>query len=560
MPVPHAPETTQHDKKPKDDTMNHKPHDRHESVPPASSSLQRLVHPAPRSPQLTAASAIAPAAQPSRELWLAIHLPQLPLDGATRGHAERRACVLVEGNGARQRVVLVNGEAARLGVRAGMALGAAHALGEVIALPRVPAAEEQALAQLCAWAYQFTPLVSPLAPDGLLLEVRGSLALFGGLHGLLAALRKGLRELGMRAFAFAAAPTPLAATWLARGRQPAAVDSLAALPGALAVLPLDTLRLPLKQLQDFYGIGVHTIGECLRLPREGLARRFAPGLLQDLDRALGREPDPRPAFTPPPSFAQRLDLLWEIHHAQALTTGMERLLHELGGVLRARGAMLRQFTWTLHHRDGTAAPHRIALVAPSRDVAHLARLTRETFARRRLPAPVRGIELTASDFEQQTAPVLDDLFQRGTRPAGGDERWPQFVERLQARLGPEALKGMAEVADHRPERAMRTAPIGTSLGTPLSGPATTDSPVRRRRPRPLWLTREPLPLPEQNGRPALGGALTLGPERERVQGGWWEGADLARDYFVASDPKGTRWWVFRELDGRRGWYLHGVFD
>ncbi|MGE3774247.1 MAG: DNA polymerase Y family protein, partial [Gammaproteobacteria bacterium] len=61
-------------------------------------------------------------------------------------------------------------------------------------------------------------------------------------------------------------------------------------------------------------------------------------------------------------------------------------------------------------------------------------------------------------------------------------------------------------------------------------------------------------------RPTLGGALTLGPERERVQGGWWEGADLARDYFVARDPQGTRWWVFRELDGRRGWYLHGVFE
>ena len=533
----------------------YKPYDRPDSHAAHALSLQRLVHSAPRGPQLSALSEPTLAAQPSAELWLAIHLPQLPLDIATSGHAERKPCVLVEGHGARQRLVLVNSEAARLGVRPGMALGAAHALGEVIALQRAPVAEEQALGRLCAWAYQFTPLVSPLAPDGLLLEVRGSLALFGGLHGLMSALRRGLRELGMHAFAFAAAPTPLAAIWLARGRQPAAIDTLAALPAALAVLPLDTLRLPMKQLQDFYGIGVHTIGECLRLPRDGLARRFAPALLQDLDRALGREPDPRPAFTPPERYAQRLDLLWEIHHAQALTAGMERLLHELGGVLRARGAVLRQLIWTLHHRDGTAVPHRIALVAPSRDVVHLARLTREYFTRRRLASPVRGIELTATDFELQSTPDIDDLFQRSTRAAGADERWPQFVERLQARLGGEALKHVVAVPDHRPERAMQTAPIGMPLPT-AAAPCSTG----RRRPRPLWLTREPLPLPEQNGRPALGGALTLGPERERVQGGWWEGADLARDYFIASDPRGTRWWVFRELDGRRGWYLHGVFE
>lgn len=533
-----------------------KPDDRSSPVFPPLQSLQRRVHPVPRTSALAVPAGALPAAAPSAVLWLAIHLPQLALDIATSAHAERRACVLSEGEGTRQRIALVNREAARLGIRPGMALGAAHALGEVQVLPRTPAAEEAALARLCAWAAQFTPVISAVAPDALLLEVRGSLALFGGLHGLLSRLRRGLRELGMQGFAFAAAPTPLAATWLARGRQTAAIDALAALPAALAPLPLDVLRLPLKQLQDFYAIGVYTVGECLRLPRDGLARRFAPELLQALDRALGREPDPRPTFTPPARYMERIELLWEVRQIQALTIGMERLLHELGGVLRARGAVLRGFTWTLHHRDGEALAHRIALVAPSRDAAHLAKLTREYFARRRLPSPVRAIELSADDFETEHAPAIDDLFRRGSVAQGAEERWPQFLERLQARLGPEALKQIVALADPRPERAMQALPIGT----PLPGSVAADSPVRRRRPRPLWLTREPLPLPERNGRPTLGGALTLGLERERVQGGWWEGADLARDYFIARDPQGTRWWVFRELDGRRGWYLHGVFE
>jgi len=523
-------------------------------------SLQRLVHPAPRAPQLTGLQETKSAPQPAPELWLAIHLSQLPLDIATRGHAERRACVLVEGGGTRQRILLANSEAVRLGIRPGMPLGAAHALGDVTPLPRMPDAEDRALAQLCAWAYQFTPVVNAVPPDGLLLEVRGSLHLFGGLHGLLSALRRGLRELGMRAFAFSTAPTPLAATWLARGRQAATVDTLAALPAALSALPLEALRLPSRQLQDFSGIGVHTVGDCLRLPRDGLARRFTPGLLRDLDRALGREADPRPACTPPARFASRLDLPWEIHHAQALATGMERLLHELGGVLRARSALIRTLDWTLHHRDGNAVRHRISLVAPSRDVAHLARLTREYFARQRLSSPVRGIELLAEDFEVRTTVETGDLFFCGRRADGADERWPQFVERLQARLGPEALKELAAVPDHRPERAMRLAQFRPSPRRSETKVAEQDDAHRRRRPRPLWLTRSPLPLPEQNGRPALGGVLTLGPERERVQGGWWEGADLERDYFIARDENGTRWWIFRELNGRPGWFLHGVFE
>lgn len=521
-------------------------------------SPRRRASVAPAGPRL--ATVRSPAADlPSPELWLAVHLPQLPLDGATRGHAGQRACVLVDGAGTRQRILLANSEAARLGIRPGMPLGAAHALGEVTALVRDPAAETRVLEQLCGWASQFTPLLQPVAPDGLLLEVRGSLHLFGGLDGLRTALRRGLRELGMRAFSLASAPTPLAATWLARARQGAAIDGFAALPAALSALPLDVLRLPLRQLQDFSGIGVHTVGDCLRLPRDGLARRFAPGLLLELDRALGRERDPRPAFALPERFASRIDLPWEIHHAQALATGMERLLHELAGVLRARCATLRSLRWVLHHRDGTVHEHRIALVAPSGDTTHLARLGREYFARQRLPAPVRAIGLAVDAFETRVQDGTGDLFLCGRRADEPAEHWPQFVERLQARLGPQALKALTALSDARPERAMRLARFGLAAAPGEPAEARADA-GRRSRPRPLWLTRKPLPLPVRDGRPTLGDVLTLEPERERVQAGWWEGGDQARDYFVARDARGTRWWIFRELGGRRGWFLHGVFE
>jgi protein ImuB len=48
--------------------------------------------------------------------------------------------------------------------------------------------------------------------------------------------------------------------------------------------------------------------------------------------------------------------------------------------------------------------------------------------------------------------------------------------------------------------------------------------------------------------------------RERIESGWWDGAEIRRDYFIARDAQGTRLWIFRELDGARRWFLHGVFE
>ena len=60
-------------------------------------------------------------------------------------------------------------------------------------------------------------------------------------------------------------------------------------------------------------------------------------------------------------------------------------------------------------------------------------------------------------------------------------------------------------------------------------------------------------------RPDYGGRLEMEHLPERIETGWWDGFDVARDYFVARNPAGERLWVFR--DRRSGnWYLHGFFD
>ncbi|MCZ8131390.1 MAG: hypothetical protein O9284_08795 [Steroidobacteraceae bacterium] len=165
------------------------------------------------------AAAPAPARVPTptatpRHAWLALRLPALALEVVAAGLATPVA--VLDGAGSRRLVVACNAEAARRGVRPGLAPPAARALvPDLETRERDPAAEERRLQSLARWAVGFTPSVSPEPPDTLLLEVRGSLRLFGGAAALVQRATHELRALG-HAVVPALAPTPRAALWLSR--------------------------------------------------------------------------------------------------------------------------------------------------------------------------------------------------------------------------------------------------------------------------------------------------------------------------------------------------------
>ena len=79
----------------------------------------------------------------------------------------------------------------------------------------------------------------------------------------------------------------------------------------------------------------------------------------------------------------------------------------------------------------------------------------------------------------------------------------------------------------------------------------------------MWLLPDPRQLPlmvDDSGHPLwqqLRLQLLAGPER--LETGWWDGADICRDYYVAADGQGARLWIFRERDAGRRWFLHGYF-
>jgi protein ImuB len=470
-------------------------------------------------------------------MWIAIRLPRLPLEIFLRGSSTPEPFALEE----RHRVFACDGKARSRGVRSGMAVSAALAIVPGLRLAqRDPAAETEALLGVAGWAAQFTPGVAIEFPEAVLLDAASSLKLFGGLALLLGRLRRELEGMGWSA-QLAGAPTPRAAFWLALAGSGRFVDSAAELGPTLAPLPVAVLRCDGETLEALAAIGVRTIGELLALPRGGVARRFGQKLLDEIDRALGRLPDPRNFFVPPARFRAAIELAAEVVQAEALLFAAKRLIVQLAGFLAARSDGTQRIVFRLKHREG-ATEVAIGLVAPSRDAGHFTLLAREQFSGLALAQAVREIALEVDDMAPLAGRNFGLLLEPG-KPAGD---WERLLERLRARLGAEAVSGVAVQPEHRPERASAVADPGMKPLRPEFGE------------RPMWLLESPRSLAEIDARPHHEGPLELLAGPERIESGWWDGGDVARDYFIARMRNQALVWIYRERGGG-GWYLHGLF-
>lgn len=480
-------------------------------------------------------------------LWLAIHFPSLALESFACDESGQPLAV-TELFGAHQRILMCDRSAAQLGVAAGMRPGAARALAPGLRLiPRNERRETAALEAVAGWCGSFTSQVSLDPPCGIVLELAGSLRLFGGVGSLLASIGHGLKAL-QYSTQLCLAPTPAAAMLLAREGRESVVPDRQRLRQVLARVSLHWLPLQSGEREALHGMGLQWLGELMRLPQAGIERRLGPEFIIYLQRLLGESPDPRPQFQPPEHFRRRLELPSEVGSAPALLFAARRLILELAGFLVARQAGTQHLHWILLHSDGRQSRIQLSMRMPERDPGRLQLLLGERLERVKLPAPVRELTLLVEALEPlpgRPLPLFDEPAERGLTSL--------LLERLQARLGRDCLSGIELVADHRPEYAWRRSLPGEVGEQGGENPRITG--LRR----PLWLLRQPEMLSVKDGRPCWQGPLQLEPERERIESGWWDGEDVSRDYFIATAAGGERLWIYRELHGAQRWFVHGFF-
>ncbi len=511
-------------------------------------------------------------------LWLSVHLPHLALDAACEPVADSVASkaaspprVVSERCGGAVRVRDADAAARSRGVVAGMELAAAFVLAPGLrVLEHAPALEVAALERLANWALQFTSRVA-LARRGLLLEIGGSLRLLGGLQTLLRRVRRGLAALRYH-HVLGVAPTPRAAQWLARHQAMPACppddvlaeaapwhggtsccQQLAELPARLAPLPLAVMELTEPQAEALAAMGITCLEALMALPAANLGRRFGPALVRELEQARGRLPDPRPVFRPPMHFEARLALPADITQQEALRFPLRRLLLELEGFLRGRDRVVQRLQLRLAGRRAEPVQTvTLALLTPLQDADALLALLQPRLERLRLEAPIAGLMLRARELLPATPRPATLL---AAPAAAQDSSLLALLERLRARLGDDAVTGLTRQADHRPEHAWCWQEPAISPAAVTEATSAWPPPA----PRPLWLLADPWPLDtDATGGPRHAGAPLRLFGGERLEGGWWDGRDCRRDYYLAVTAAGERLWVYRELRGG-AWFCHGLF-
>ena len=490
---------------------------------------------------------IVPQSFPHTPLWLALHLPLLPLEA--NAPLPSPSAIVEQG-----RILLADAVARQAGVESGSGMAAARMLAPAITLMlRNLSREEAAMNALACWAGCLTPRIS-VTPDSLLLEVGSCLRLFGGVEKLVDVVQAGVQAQGF-SVELAAAPTPLGAQWLAQRATAARCPDMPSLRQHLEALPIDVL--PVKSAASLASFGVRTLADLRRLPGTALSRRIGRETMQLLARAFGELPDPRADFVFPERFSMSLPLPAAVENAGALLFAARRLTSALAGWLAVRQGGVRELVLHLLHRQGDT-PLALRFSAPTSDEARFERVLRERLGRLSLTAPVESLCLQAShvtDLPGRSLALFDD---------GGNaqEAVGALLERLEARLGGQQVYRLGVQDDHRPECATRRIALFEK--------AAPDEPSVF--PRPLWLLDKPEALAEVDGRPYRQGVLTLLAGPERIESGWWDGGetgnkasseftgDIRRDYFIAISANACWLWIYRECRAPGGWFLQGYFS
>ncbi|MFT5100861.1 MAG: protein ImuB [Planctomycetaceae bacterium] len=493
-------------------------------------------------------------------VWLCLHFHKLALDIACRDEQNLDQPLVVT---EKQRVYQCNAAATRLGIKPGHSMDTAFTLSErVTTTERNLDREITTLKHLAQWAYQFTPNVAIKGPQCLILEVAGSLALFGGLGAIGGSILASLEEQGYWAN-MASSSTPQAAILLAIANLSsisidATLDATLDATSDIGLAPVHYLQVPNKVVAGLQQMGIHNLKQLLALPISGLTRRFDTYFIDYLQRLTGDKPDPQSFISPTANFYHDVTFLHDVTNMESLTFPINRLLAELSDFLSGRQLWMSHMTWHLSHRSHGRQSFSVYLAAPANDSKMFLTLTQLKLDQISSVKEIDNVALSVKRFfpaGQESA----DLFAKGFQNGGqaqqtSSDQQNQLLNMLTARLGPGKCFGLSEANDHRPEKAWKKIRLHEK--------DYWVSPQQKDLPRPSFLLPTPKALNVVDNIPCLAGKLELVKGPERIDFGWWDqpiDKPLARDYYVARQRDGGLLWVFKHLDAGR-WYLHGIFS
>ena len=467
------------------------------------------------------------------QLWTSLYLPNLQLESISPNQATPIA--ITERVKNRQQIISCTSSAADSGITRSMTLNSAYALCPSLTVIEYDEVHQTTLLrQLGEWAMQFSSVVSLHPPDHLLIEIAGSKKLFEGFEILTNLIEQELGKLGYSA-QIGIAPTPLAANLLAQANNRIGIIRLERLNNGLKNLAVELLDLELSTIEGLRRSGIYTIGDLLAISPASLTRRFGPACVKYLDYLLGKHPYPVEPIRGSEIFERSLDLPVEVPDTNALQFATQRMTGELSAFLISRDCGVNGYSFTLRHERHQDTVIQLRFLQATSQPGHLHQVLTERLSQIELPGLVCGLYMFADTFNPVERDA-SDFFHKSQRQ---QKSLGEIIDKLGSRLGTESLYTPSTVEDHRPEKAWKKSfPDGLEDYDP-HWPN-----------RPLWILDKPKPAKT---------SLTRISRIERIETGWWEDTDVRRDYFIADDNNGVRYWVFQERDGTETLYIHGLF-
>ena len=475
-------------------------------------------------------------------LWFGLHLPFLALEVFEQREIKEQGLPAVVTD--TQQVFCANESARAAGIRLGANLATARSLvPELIHHPRNQEAESQRMERLVMTAYEFTPYVSVADFDALLLEMEGSLKLFGGVNHVRRRLRSRFGRVGHR-IAIGVAHTPRASLAFAKSGAGATWPDFP--EGSeieriglqqLDATSLDCLELEPKVRERFANMGMRKVGDIVQVPRHELRKRFGNELTEYVAQLTGERVDPWEAEQPLEVFSERLHLIDPVRGKDEVLEPMEHLAKVLSKWLGRLNLGVRRLRWGVYTFEGDGAAFEVGFEQPRHEVSDIMAITGLRMETVDLPGEAMTVALDTLRTSHLGLKWVerDVLGQTLTRATPSHE----LLDRLTARLGDTALQRFCILDDHRPEFAWMPTDQADARDASITVPELGQ--------RPLWLLEPPMRV--------RAGHLHIVSGPERIQCGWWD-HEQHRDYFVARDRDETWCWCFRDM---QGWFVHGYF-
>lgn len=445
--------------------------------------------------------------------------------------------------------------------------------------PANPTDDGRALQRLAAWAQRFSPLIMRDGADGLLIDITGCAHLWGDEAGLRQDLLDRLRHRGYSC-RVGIADTIGAAWAAARFADTMPVISSAGHRTALALMPVDALRIDIGTAETLRRLGLRHIRDLYPLPRAAIVSRFGRQLLDRLDQALGDLAEPFEASLPPPVHRISQTFAEPIGTADDIRRCLDLLATKLAQDLAQLGIGARRLKFSCYRLDHRVSEIGIGLSLASAKAAHMIDLLARKIEQ---IAPGPGIELimlSASKVESLLQNQAElEVPNNDTNTAADDIALADLIDRLSNRLGADKIYRLAPVASHLPERAeARSSPI-RQRQSPAWPRIIIAAPDCYARPLRLFEYPEPIevmaPVPDDppvqfRWRHILHHVRAAsGPER--IAWEWWRTIDrgtsttdsASRDYYRVESEAGQRFWLYRaglyQPTQPTRWYLHGLF-